>query len=82
MWGNLGSELSPGVAVVSAILVVVVLAIALSLRNKITKTERGNEFIFWGKEKEEGELLEAKLEAQITDTEEESNEEDEEDETD
>jgi len=53
MWENLGSELSPTVTVISAILVVVVLVIALSLRNKISRTERGNEFLFWGKQLEE-----------------------------
>ena len=53
MWDNLGPELSPVVTVVSAVLVVVVLIIALSLRNKIKRTERGNEFLFWGKKNEE-----------------------------
>ena len=53
MWENLGSELSPTVTVISAVLVVVVLVIALSLRNKISRTERGNEFLFWGKQLEE-----------------------------
>jgi len=56
MWGNLGSELSPVVTVVSAILVAVVLIIALSLRTKIKRTERGNEFLFWGKRQEEDEI--------------------------
>ena len=56
MWGNLGPELSPVVTVVSAVLVVVVLVIALTLRNKITRTEKGNEFLFWGKRQEEDEI--------------------------
>ena len=56
MWGNLGPELSPVVTVVSAVLVAVVLIIALSLRTKIKRTERGNEFLFWGKRQEEDEI--------------------------
>jgi len=56
MWDNLGPELSPAITVVSAILVVVVLAIALSLRGKIKRTERGNEFLFWGKQEEDDQL--------------------------
>jgi len=56
MWDNLGPELSPAVTVVSAILVVVVLALALSLRGKIKRSERGNEFLFWGKREEDDQL--------------------------
>ena len=77
MWGNLGSELTPVVTVVSGVLVVVVLIIALSLRNKIKRTERGNEFLFWGKEEEEDQINEAMLGEEIKDLE----ENDEEDET-
>jgi len=76
MWGNLGSELSPGVAIVSAILVVVVLVIALSLRNKIQRTERGNEFLFWGKQLEEDQIEEEQIEETQDDLEEEDSEED------
>jgi len=80
MWNNLGSELSPGVTIVSAILVVVVLIIALSLRGKINRTERGNEFLFWGKQLEEEEInkaLDDKGNEVLNDLEEENNEEDE-----
>jgi len=73
MWDSLGTELSPVVTVISAVLVVVVLIIALSLRNKIKRTERGNEFLFWGKQLEEAQINE-ELE---DDTEEEADEEDE-----
>ena len=50
MWENLGTELSAGATVISAILIVVVLIIAFSIRKKIVRTERDNEFLFWGKE--------------------------------
>ena len=73
MWDSLGTELSPVVTVISAVLVVVVLIIALSLRNKIKRTERGNEFLFWGKQLEEAQINK-ELE---DDTEEEADEEDE-----
>jgi len=76
MWGNLGSELSPGVAIVSAVLVVVVLVIALSLRNKIQKTERGNEFLFWGKQLEEEQIEEELMKEAQDVLEEEGSEED------
>ena len=76
MWGNLGSELSPGVTIVSAVLVVVVLVIALSLRNKIQKTERGNEFLFWGKQLEEEQIEEDLAKDAQDDLEEEGSEED------
>jgi len=74
MWDSLGPELTPVVTVVSAVLVVVVLIIALSLRNKIKRTERGNEFLFWGKQLEDAQINE---EAREDDTEEEADEEDE-----
>jgi len=77
MWGNLGPELTPVVTVVSGVLVVVVLIVALSLRNKIKRTERGNEFLFWGKEEEEDQINEDLLGEEINDLE----ENDEEDET-
>jgi len=77
MWGNLGPELTPVVTVVSGVLVVVVLIVALSLRNKIKRTERGNEFLIWGKEEEEDQINEDLLGEEINDLE----ENDEEDET-
>jgi len=81
MWGNLGSELSPVVTIVSAVLVVVVLVIALTLRNKIKRTEKGNEFLFWGKQLEEDEINKA-LDSEDSDAEDDSEEEnDDEDET-
>ena len=41
------NEISPIVTIVSAVLIVVVLIIALNLREKIKKTESGNEFLPW-----------------------------------
>ena len=76
MWGNLGTELSPAVTIISAVLVVVVLVIALSLRNKIQRTERGNEFLFWGKQLEEEQIKEDPAEDAQDDLEEEGSEED------
>jgi len=76
MWGNLGPELTPVVTVVSGVLVVVVLIIALSLRNKIKRTERGNEFLFWGKDQEEDQINEALIGEEQEDLEE-NDEEDE-----
>jgi len=82
MWNNLGSELTPVVTIVSAVLVVVVLIIALSLRDKIKRTERGNEFLFWGKQLEDEQINKELAEDTENDLEEEGNEEvDEEDET-
>ena len=78
MWGNLGSELSPIITIVSAILIVAVLIIALSLRGKIKRTERGNEFLFWGKQLEDAQINEMQNDLEEED---EENEEDEEDET-
>jgi len=77
MWENLGSELSPAVTIVSAVLVVVVLIIALSLRGKINRTERGNEFLFWGKQLEDKQIEDAQDDEAENDLEEEDDEEDE-----
>jgi len=81
MWGNLGSELSPVITVVSAILIVAVLIVALSLRGKIKRTERGNEFLFWGKQLEDAQINDAQNDEAQGDLEEDEDEEDEEDET-
>jgi len=77
MWDNLGSELTPAVTIISAVLVVVVLILALSLRNKIKRTERGNEYLFWGKQLEDAQLDEEQDEEEVIDLEEEEDEEDE-----
>ena len=42
------------VSAISAILIVVVLIIAFKLREKIKKTERGNEFFPWEREAAQG----------------------------
>jgi len=41
------NDISPVVTIVSAILIVVVLIIAFNLRDKIKKTDSGNEFLPW-----------------------------------
>ena len=48
------NTISPTVTIVSAILIVVVLIIAFSLRGKIKRTERGNEFFPWERDAAQG----------------------------
>jgi hypothetical protein len=48
------NTISPTTTIVSAILIVVVLIIALSLRGKIKRNERGNEFFPWEREQAQG----------------------------
>ena len=48
------SSISPTTTVISAILLVVVLIIAFSLRKKIKRNERGNEFFPWERDEAQG----------------------------
>jgi len=48
------SSISPTTTVISAILLVVVLIVAFSLRKKIKRNERGNEFFPWERDEAQG----------------------------
>ena len=69
------STISPTTTIVSAILIVVVLVIALSLRGKIKRNERGNEFFPWEREAAQGDRLLETEEANEEEDAEESEEE-------
>jgi hypothetical protein len=48
------TSISPTTTIISAILLVVVLIIALNLRKKIKRNERGNEYLPWERDAAQG----------------------------
>jgi len=48
------SSISPTTTIISAILLVVILIVAFSLRKKIKRNERGNEFFPWERDEAQG----------------------------